>query len=133
MNLSPNAQPLGTRGRVQSEIPLQSALFCLDCEMISNTTTDECPACKNHSLLSLSRILGGSLHQPRFEQGMAEWPKSGSFDIALTVELKGLPANHMNNVIEKLTHALGPKLGGNEAFLRVNVTPVVDGSLNKAA
>lgn len=132
MNVSLKPLPLGTGGRVKSEIPLQSALFCLDCEMISNTTTDECPACKNHSLLSLARILGGSLHSARFEGESGE-PKSGSFDIALTVESRGMPAKDVNTMIEKVTQALGPRLAGNQALLRINVTPVIDRSLNKAA
>jgi putative methionine-R-sulfoxide reductase with GAF domain len=44
-------------------VPLQSATFCVQCELISNNSRPYCLACGNQSLLSLSRVLGGSLRQ----------------------------------------------------------------------
>jgi putative methionine-R-sulfoxide reductase with GAF domain len=45
-------------------ISLQSATFCIQCELITNTSRSYCLACGNTSLLSLSRVMGGSLrHQ----------------------------------------------------------------------
>lgn len=45
-------------------LPLQSASFCVQCELISSNSRPYCIACGSGSLLSLSRILGGSLlHQ----------------------------------------------------------------------
>ncbi len=45
-------------------VPLQSAAFCVQCELISTNSTQHCMACGSPSLLSLSRVLGGSLrHQ----------------------------------------------------------------------
>jgi putative methionine-R-sulfoxide reductase with GAF domain len=45
-------------------VPLQSATFCIQCEMISANHRTYCLACGSQSLLSLSRVLGGSLlHQ----------------------------------------------------------------------
>jgi putative methionine-R-sulfoxide reductase with GAF domain len=44
-------------------VPLQSAAFCVQCELISTNSTPYCRACGNQSLLSLSRVLGGSLRQ----------------------------------------------------------------------
>ncbi len=45
-------------------IPLQSAAFCMQCELICANRTPRCLACGSQALLSLSRILGGSLlHQ----------------------------------------------------------------------
>ena len=45
-------------------VPLQSAMFCVQCELISTGNTPYCLACGSNSLLSLSRVLGGSLrHQ----------------------------------------------------------------------
>ena len=53
----------GARNEREAEVvPLSSAVFCLDCEVISQSRTDECPGCHSRSLLSLGRILGGSLH-----------------------------------------------------------------------
>jgi putative methionine-R-sulfoxide reductase with GAF domain len=45
-------------------VPLQSATFCIQCELISANHRPYCLACGNTTLLSLSRVLGGSLrHQ----------------------------------------------------------------------
>jgi putative methionine-R-sulfoxide reductase with GAF domain len=42
-------------------VPLQTATFCIQCELISTNSRSYCLACGNTSLLSLSRVLGGSL------------------------------------------------------------------------
>ncbi|MGB6401767.1 MAG: GAF domain-containing protein [Candidatus Sulfotelmatobacter sp.] len=45
-------------------VPLQSATFCVQCELIATNHRPYCLACGNPALLSLSRVLGGSLrHQ----------------------------------------------------------------------
>ena len=44
-------------------VPLQSATFCVQCELISSNSRPYCIACGSRSLLSLSRVLGGSLLQ----------------------------------------------------------------------
>jgi putative methionine-R-sulfoxide reductase with GAF domain len=44
-------------------VPLQGATFCVQCELISTNSRPNCIACGSLSLLSLSRVLGGSLLQ----------------------------------------------------------------------
>jgi putative methionine-R-sulfoxide reductase with GAF domain len=45
-------------------VPLQSATFCVQCEMISANPRSYCLACGSQALIGLSRVLGGSLrHQ----------------------------------------------------------------------
>jgi putative methionine-R-sulfoxide reductase with GAF domain len=44
-----------------SFVPLQSATFCVQCELICENQTPLCLACGSQSVLSLSRVLGGSL------------------------------------------------------------------------
>lgn len=44
-----------------SFLSLQSAIFCAECELISQNNTPYCLACGSRALLSLSRVLGGSL------------------------------------------------------------------------
>src|SRR5277367_3675587 len=47
-----------------SFVPLQSATFCVQCELISASNKPYCLACGSNTLLGLSRVLGGSLlHQ----------------------------------------------------------------------
>ncbi len=42
-------------------VSLQSAVFCVQCELLSNNNTPRCLACGSNAVLSLSRVLGGSL------------------------------------------------------------------------
>ena len=50
-----------TSYREVSFVPLQSATFCVQCELISTNHTPYCLACGSQSVLGLSRVLGGSL------------------------------------------------------------------------
>jgi GAF domain-containing protein len=40
---------------------MQSSIFCVQCELISENNTPHCLACGSSAVLSLSRLLGGSL------------------------------------------------------------------------
>jgi putative methionine-R-sulfoxide reductase with GAF domain len=42
-------------------VPLQSAMFCVQCELISTSNKPYCLACGSTSIVGLSRVLGGSL------------------------------------------------------------------------
>jgi len=48
-------------GQDISFITLPTAVFCVECELISKNNTPHCLACGSRALLSLSRVLGGSL------------------------------------------------------------------------
>jgi putative methionine-R-sulfoxide reductase with GAF domain len=51
----------GTTFKDVNFVPLQSATFCVQCELISANSRPYCLACGSHALLGLSRVLGGSL------------------------------------------------------------------------
>src|SRR5262249_23669188 len=54
----------GTTFKDVNFVPLQSATFCVQCEMISTNPRTYCLACGSQALIGLSRVLGGSLrHQ----------------------------------------------------------------------
>jgi GAF domain-containing protein len=42
-------------------LSLQAAIFCVQCELLSENNTPRCLACGSGAVLSLSRVLGGSL------------------------------------------------------------------------
>jgi putative methionine-R-sulfoxide reductase with GAF domain len=42
-------------------VSLQSAVFCVQCELLSENNTPRCLACGSGAVLSLARVLGGSL------------------------------------------------------------------------
>ena len=44
-------------------LSLQNSVFCAECELISENSTPYCLACGSRALLSLSRVLGGSLRE----------------------------------------------------------------------
>jgi hypothetical protein len=48
-----------------SSVPLLEAVLCADCEVISNSSGERCEICGSHSLLSLGRVLGGSIEGER--------------------------------------------------------------------
>src|SRR5271169_6950876 len=59
MDAEPKSQPsLNT-------ISLMSAVLCADCEMISDSAGEVCAVCGSRSLLSLGRVLGGSIGDER--------------------------------------------------------------------
>jgi hypothetical protein len=101
-------------------LPLSNAVFCLDCEVISSSRGDECAACKSRSLVTLARMLEGSLLAHRAEQER----ESGLFDITITIELQQMHAKDLSTTVERLTGVLGPKLARDRASFRINVKPV---------
>jgi RNA polymerase subunit RPABC4/transcription elongation factor Spt4 len=50
---------------VLSSVPLLEAVLCADCEIISNSGGESCEVCGSRSLLSLGRVLGGSVGEER--------------------------------------------------------------------
>src|SRR2546430_10240762 len=42
-------------------VSLKLAVFCVQCELLSENNTPRCRACGSGAVLSLSRVLGGSL------------------------------------------------------------------------
>src|SRR5262249_31978441 len=89
-----------------SVLPLSNSVFCLDCEVISNSRGEECPACRGRSLVSLSRMLGGSLLTHRSLQEH----EGVLFDIIMTVELQQMYAKDVSATIERITTVIAPKL-----------------------
>ena len=104
-------------------LPLLNAVFCLDCEVIREAQGDECPVCNGRSLVSLARILGGSLfaHRECDSQGRNE-----SFDITITLELQQMYAKDLTTMFERLTTVIGPKLARDQATFHTNVKPSTD-------
>ena len=102
-------------------LPLWNAVFCLDCEVISNSRGDECPACKSRSIVSLARMLGGSLLAHRLQQR-----ESGAFDITISIELQQVNAKDLSITLERLTSVIGPQLAGDRATFHISVRPTVE-------
>jgi hypothetical protein len=102
-------------------LPLWNAVFCLDCEVISNSRGDECPSCKSRSVVSLARMLGGSLLAHRLHRH-----ESGAFDITIAIELQQVNAKDLSTTVERLTSVIGPQLAGDRATFHISVKPTVE-------
>jgi hypothetical protein len=102
-------------------LPLWNAIFCLDCEVISNSQGDECPICNGRALVSLARILGGSLFAHR-EQASQE-REDKLFDVIITVDLQQMDAKDLTATLERLTSVIAPKLARDQATFHINVAP----------
>lgn len=48
-----------------NSVHLVNAVLCADCEVISDSAGDTCLVCGSRSLLSLGRVLGGSIEGER--------------------------------------------------------------------
>jgi putative methionine-R-sulfoxide reductase with GAF domain len=86
-----------------SFLSLQTAIFCAECEMISENSTPYCLACGSKALLSLSRVLGGSLRNKETVHLIAD------------AELDGLVRNLLRAVPE--SPVLGKKPAASVALL----------------
>jgi hypothetical protein len=96
--------------------------------MISNSAGEECPACTSRSLVSLARILGGSLAA----HGAKKSQDSALFDVTIAVELPQMYAKDLSTLVERLTNVIAPQLAQDRGTLHVDVRPTTD-KLNSQA
>src|SRR5579872_2061499 len=85
-------------------VPLQTATFCIQCELISANSRPYCLACGNTSLLSLSRVLGGALRN----QQTAHLITDSELDSLVRDLLRTVPDPTVINVADH--HARVPSL-----------------------
>jgi hypothetical protein len=55
----------GEKDRPLNSIPLQNAVLCADCDVVSDSPHDHCLVCGSRSLINMSRLLGGMLPRER--------------------------------------------------------------------
>jgi hypothetical protein len=106
-----------------STVPLRNAAFCVDCETISNSPHDACTVCGSHSLISLCRMLGGTLRSQKAES-TEDHAKTAKYNLELTVKVDEIPANELNHAIESITRLA--EVSGDLKCLHINVESVFD-------
>jgi putative methionine-R-sulfoxide reductase with GAF domain len=84
----------GTEFKDVNFVPLQSATFCVQCELISSNNKPYCLACGSQSLVGLSRVLGGSL----LHQQTAHLITDCELDSLVRDLLRSVPAPQMQDV-----------------------------------
>jgi hypothetical protein len=53
------------RGRVLNAVALQNAVLCAECDVVSDSPSDQCLVCGSRSLFNIARMLGGNLPKER--------------------------------------------------------------------
>jgi len=106
-----------------STVPLLNAVFCADCETISNSPHDACTVCGSPSLISLFRMLGGTLRsqKPQSVEGHA---KTAKYNLELTANVHEIPATEVNHAIDLITRLA--EAGGDVRCLHINVESAFD-------
>jgi putative methionine-R-sulfoxide reductase with GAF domain len=87
-------------------VPLQSATFCVQCELISSNSTPYCLACGSRAVLGLSRALGGSLRS----QQTAHLITDAELNNLVRDLLRTVPDPTIESAIDSVDHARMPSL-----------------------
>ncbi len=53
------------RARVLNAVPLQNAVLCAECDVVSDSPHDMCMVCGSRSLFNVARVFGGNLPKRR--------------------------------------------------------------------
>ncbi|MGA2338224.1 MAG: hypothetical protein WBQ19_07400 [Terriglobales bacterium] len=106
-----------------SAVSLLNAVFCADCETISNSPHDACSVCGSRSLINLFRMLEGNLRSQKPESA-EDHAKPATYNLELTVNVHGIPAHELNRVIESISRLA--EVSGDLESLHINVEPVFD-------
>jgi hypothetical protein len=103
-------------------VPLENAVFCVNCEMISNSMHDVCTVCGSPSLVGLFRILGGTLRERNGE--VEKPPTTVKYHVELSVDAHNISARDLNHTIDLVTHL--SKAGGIVEHMHINVESVFE-------
>ena len=106
-----------------SAVHLLNAVFCADCETISNSPHDACTVCGSPSLINLFRMLGGTLRNQK-RQSAEDHAKTAKYNLELTVKVHEIPANELNRTIESISRLA--EVCGDLESLHINVESVFD-------
>ena len=104
-------------------VPLLNAVFCADCETISNSPHDACTVCGSPSLISLFRMLGGTLRSQK-PRSAEDHGKTAKYNLELTVKVHEVPANELNRAIESISRLA--EVCGDMESLHIDVESVFD-------
>lgn len=102
-------------------VPLLNAVFCVDCETITNSPHDECAICGSHSLINLFRMVGGTLRSKK-TQSDGDGAKAVKYNLELIAKVREIPATELSLIIESMTRLA--QAGRAVESLRINVETV---------
>lgn len=62
----------GQGPRVLNAVPIENAVLCAECDVVSDSPHDVCLVCGSHSLFNIARVFGGKLPRKRAALAVAE-------------------------------------------------------------
>src|SRR5215472_4276811 len=71
--------------RVLNAVPLQSAVLCAECDVVSDSPHDTCLVCGSHSLFNVARVFGGRLPKKRTSLIAQQPVEASSCDVKLVL------------------------------------------------
>ena len=107
-------------------VSLQTAVLCIDCELVTDSRCDACPVCGGHSLLSLAGIVGGALVD--YKGANRRGQELRLFNLHISIAVTQLEGGELTAMIERLSKIAASKLATNRATLHISVEPVVSES-----
>jgi hypothetical protein len=107
-------------------VALDNAVFCVNCEMISNSQHDVCDVCGSRSLVALCRVLGGTIRKRPLPVRLPPppMPKSMKYHLELSIDAHDVCARDLNRAIEVASQL--SEAGGVIEHLHINVESVRD-------
>lgn len=109
--------------RGSSAVPLLNAVFCVDCETISDSPHDACTICGSHSLVNLFRMLGGTLRSQKAQSARGQ-AQPAKYNLELTAKVQDISATELTLIIESMTRLA--EAGGALESLHIDVESVFD-------
>jgi hypothetical protein len=70
--------------RVLNSVPLENAVLCAECDVVSDSPHDTCLVCDSRSLFNIARIFGGKLPEERANVITQEVIAARSREVLLT-------------------------------------------------
>lgn len=97
-----------------SAIPLLTAVYCVNCDLITNSPHDACGVCGSHSVVAVSRM---------WKPTLAEAPTNAArYKVSVIVDIREIPADGLNESTKLISRLA--ELGGNVKTIHVKVDPV---------
>lgn len=101
-------------GTSLSAIPLVNAVYCVNCDSITNSPHDSCAVCASRSVIAVSRMWQLTVLESQ--------PKTARYRVSFSADVRDIPADGLNEST-KLIGRLA-ELGGNIQALHIQVDPV---------
>jgi hypothetical protein len=126
--LSVNSEPLSKLARMQDSedqlgstaggmnlnaVPLMKAVYCANCDLITDSTHDACGVCRSHSVISVSRMW-------QLTPGCTP-SKTARFRVSLTAMIRDIPVTGLNESTKLISRLV--ELGGHIDTVHIQIEP----------